>query len=87
MQDIEAVDPQYFKNLEWMLENDITDILDFTFTEEVAVRITCFFCSSPPLSLNISSMDALSCDAIEAKPPWLPRHEALSDRNQSGRAP
>ena len=34
MQDIEAVDPEYFKNLAWMLENDITDILDLTFTEE-----------------------------------------------------
>ncbi|KAK9861005.1 hypothetical protein WJX84_000178 [Apatococcus fuscideae] len=33
-QDIEAVDPEYFKNLAWMLENDITDILDLTFTEE-----------------------------------------------------
>ena len=34
LQDIEAVDPEYFKNLAWMLENDITDILDLTFTEE-----------------------------------------------------
>ncbi|KAK9830284.1 hypothetical protein WJX72_010812 [[Myrmecia] bisecta] len=32
--DIEAVDPEYFKNLVWMLENDITDVLDLTFTEE-----------------------------------------------------
>lgn len=35
MQDIEAVDPEYSKNLAWMLENDITDVLDLTFTEEV----------------------------------------------------
>ncbi len=34
-QDIEGVDPSYFKTLSWMLENDITDILDLTFTEEV----------------------------------------------------
>jgi len=35
MQDIEGVDPSYFKTLSWMLENDITDILDMNFTEEV----------------------------------------------------
>lgn len=33
-QDIEAVDPEYYKNLKWMLENDITDVLDLTFTAE-----------------------------------------------------
>ena len=35
MQDIEAVDPEYYKNLRWMLENPIADVLDLTFTEEV----------------------------------------------------
>ncbi|CAA6653418.1 unnamed protein product [Spirodela intermedia] len=30
--DIEAVDPDYFKNLKWMLENDINDVLDLTFS-------------------------------------------------------
>ncbi|GMY07746.1 E3 ubiquitin-protein ligase UPL2-like [Fagus crenata] len=30
--DIEAIDPPYFKNLKWMLENDITDGLDLTFS-------------------------------------------------------
>ncbi|XP_009379977.2 E3 ubiquitin-protein ligase UPL1 isoform X1 [Musa acuminata AAA Group] len=30
--DIEAVDPDYFKNLKWMLENDISDVLDLTFS-------------------------------------------------------
>ena len=34
VQDIEAVDPEYYKNLRWMLENNITDVLDLTFTEE-----------------------------------------------------
>lgn len=34
LQDIEAVDPEYYKNLKWMLENDITDVLDLTFTAE-----------------------------------------------------
>jgi hypothetical protein len=33
-QDIEAVDPEYYKNLKWMLENDISDVLDLTFTAE-----------------------------------------------------
>ncbi|XP_043712175.1 E3 ubiquitin-protein ligase UPL1-like isoform X2 [Telopea speciosissima] len=30
--DIEAIDPGYFKNLKWMLENDTSDILDLTFS-------------------------------------------------------
>ncbi|WOL02486.1 E3 ubiquitin-protein ligase [Canna indica] len=30
--DIEAVDPDYYKNLKWMLENDISDVLDVTFS-------------------------------------------------------
>merc|ERR1712078_21312 len=31
---IEAVDPDYYKNLKWMLENDITGVLDLSFTAE-----------------------------------------------------
>lgn len=30
--DLEAVDPEYFKSLVWMLKNDITDVLDLTFS-------------------------------------------------------
>lgn len=30
--DLEAVDPEYFKSLEWMLQNSITDVLDLTFS-------------------------------------------------------
>lgn len=30
--DIEAIDPEYFKSLEWMLNNDITGVLDLTFS-------------------------------------------------------
>ncbi|PWN49222.1 HECT-domain-containing protein [Violaceomyces palustris] len=30
--DLESVDPEYFKSLDWMLENDITDVLDLTFS-------------------------------------------------------
>ncbi|KAE8709850.1 E3 ubiquitin-protein ligase UPL2 [Hibiscus syriacus] len=30
--DIEAIDPDYFKNLKWMLENDISDVPDLTFS-------------------------------------------------------
>ena len=32
--DLEAVDPEYYKSLVWMLHNDITDVLDFTFSVE-----------------------------------------------------
>lgn len=34
LQDIEAVDPEYYKSLIWILENDITHTLDLTFSEE-----------------------------------------------------
>ncbi|KAH9603413.1 hypothetical protein KSS87_004335 [Heliosperma pusillum] len=30
--DIEAIDPDYYKNIKWMLENDISDVLDLTFS-------------------------------------------------------
>ncbi|XP_021743761.1 E3 ubiquitin-protein ligase UPL2-like [Chenopodium quinoa] len=30
--DIEAIDPDYYKNLKWMLEHDISDVLDLTFS-------------------------------------------------------
>ncbi|XWS11367.1 hypothetical protein CRYUN_Cryun38cG0078100 [Craigia yunnanensis] len=30
--DIEAVDPDYYKNLKWMLKNDVSDIPDLTFS-------------------------------------------------------
>ncbi|CAM6105472.1 unnamed protein product [Calypogeia fissa] len=30
--DIEAIDPDYYKNLKWMLEHDISDILGLTFS-------------------------------------------------------
>ncbi|XP_052726153.1 E3 ubiquitin-protein ligase UPL1-like isoform X3 [Vigna angularis] len=30
--DIEAVDPDYYKNLKWMLENDVSDVPDLTFS-------------------------------------------------------
>jgi E3 ubiquitin-protein ligase HUWE1 len=33
-EDIEAVDPDYHKNLRWMLEHDIAGVLDLTFAEE-----------------------------------------------------
>lgn len=33
-EDIEAVDPDYFKNLKWMLENDINGVLELNFTAE-----------------------------------------------------
>ncbi|KAG1470993.1 hypothetical protein G6F56_002373 [Rhizopus delemar] len=33
--DLEAVDPAYYKSLVWMLENDITNVIDLTFSVEV----------------------------------------------------
>lgn len=30
--DLESIDPEYYKSLDWMLENDITDVLDLTFS-------------------------------------------------------
>ncbi|OLY81926.1 E3 ubiquitin-protein ligase TOM1-like [Smittium mucronatum] len=33
--DLEALDPEYFKSLQWILENDITDIVYETFSVEV----------------------------------------------------
>ncbi|KAF9956587.1 hypothetical protein BGZ65_002580 [Modicella reniformis] len=33
--DVEAIDPEYYKSLVWMLENDITDIVDETFSMEM----------------------------------------------------
>ncbi|KAI8145482.1 hypothetical protein BJV82DRAFT_39092 [Fennellomyces sp. T-0311] len=32
--DVEAVDPEYYKSLVWMLDNDITDVIDLTFSIE-----------------------------------------------------
>ena len=33
--DMEAVDPEFHKSLEWIMNNDITDVLDLTFSCEV----------------------------------------------------
>lgn len=33
-EDVEAVEPDYYRNLKWMLENDIEDLFDLTFTAE-----------------------------------------------------
>ena len=35
MSDMEAIDPEYHKSLVWIIENDITDILDLTFSMEI----------------------------------------------------
>ncbi|KAG1159830.1 hypothetical protein G6F37_004533 [Rhizopus arrhizus] len=32
--DLEAIDPTYYKSLVWMLENDITNVIDLTFSVE-----------------------------------------------------
>ncbi|KAJ3143786.1 hypothetical protein HK101_003081, partial [Irineochytrium annulatum] len=33
--DMEPIDPEFHKSLEWMLNNDITDVLDLTFSTEI----------------------------------------------------
>lgn len=33
--DMEAIDPEFYKSLDWILNNDITDVLDMTFSLEV----------------------------------------------------
>eukprot|EP00842_Homolaphlyctis_polyrhiza_P005726 jgi/Hompol1/6154/HPOL_002609-RA len=33
--DMEAIDPEFHKSLEWILQNDITDVLDLTFSTEI----------------------------------------------------
>lgn len=35
--DLEAIDPEYYNSMEWMLHNDITDVLDLTFSLEEEV--------------------------------------------------
>ncbi|EGG21935.1 putative E3 ubiquitin-protein ligase [Cavenderia fasciculata] len=35
--DMEAIDPQFHKNLIWMLNNDITNVVDLTFTSEIDI--------------------------------------------------
>jgi len=34
MRDLESIDPEYHKSLQWMLDNDITDVIDQEFTIE-----------------------------------------------------
>ena len=41
--DVESIDPEYYRNLGWMLKNDITDILEETFSivrEQFGVMLT-----------------------------------------------
>jgi E3 ubiquitin-protein ligase HUWE1 len=34
MRDLESIDPEYHKSLQWMLDNDITGVIDQEFTIE-----------------------------------------------------
>lgn len=34
MRDLEGIDPEYHKSLQWMLENDITGVIDQEFVAE-----------------------------------------------------
>ncbi|KAJ3361762.1 hypothetical protein HDU91_003754, partial [Kappamyces sp. JEL0680] len=33
--DMEAIDPEFYKSLDWILNNDITDVLDLTFSMDI----------------------------------------------------
>jgi E3 ubiquitin-protein ligase HUWE1 len=33
IRDLESVDPEYHKSLQWMLENDITNVIDVSFCQ------------------------------------------------------
>ena len=33
--DMEALDPDYYRSLVWIMENEITDMLDLTFAADV----------------------------------------------------
>lgn len=67
-QDIEGVDPSYFKTLQWMLENDITDVLDLNFTEEVD-----YFGRMEVKELKPGGKDVKVCPSVFA----LPRKKAM----------
>lgn len=45
LSDMEAIDPEYYKSLRWILDNPIDDVLDLTFSTEVEefgqVRLFC----------------------------------------------
>lgn len=34
LSDMEAVDPEYHKSLKWIIDNEISDVLDLTFSAE-----------------------------------------------------
>eukprot|EP00899_Mesostigma_viride_P004970 jgi/Mesvir1/14474/Mv05181-RA.1 len=50
--DVEAIDPEYYKNIKWMLENDITDVLDLTFTVEADEQEKILFGTSKIVDLK-----------------------------------
>ncbi len=73
LQDIEAVDPEYYKNLKWMLENNITDVLDLTFTEE-----SDYFGKKELVELKPGGKDIRSALHLS------PLHPALGERGKGG---
>lgn len=48
LSDLEYLDEEFHQSLQWMKDNDITDILDLTFTvnEEVFGQVSVYFCLS-----------------------------------------
>ena len=69
-QDIEAVDPEYYKNLRWMLENDIGDVLDLTFTEEVDYFGAVELVELKPGGAKLRAVHGCSCETCGCCPCW-----------------
>lgn len=53
LSDLEYLDEEFHQSLQWMKDNDITDILDLTFTvnEEVFGQVSLYICSSASLRM------------------------------------
>ena len=56
--DVESIDPEYYRNLGWMLKNDITDILEETFSIVASSSGRCSPSTSSRISRPLSSIKA-----------------------------
>lgn len=56
--DLETVDPEYYKSLVWMLDNDITNVIDLTFSVETDDFGTCKIVDLIPNGRNIAVTEA-----------------------------
>lgn len=42
MRDLESIDPEYHKSLQWMLDNDITDVIDVSLESQASGTLADF---------------------------------------------